>query len=75
MWHEKEAALSVIIEQLKTPIIGRILRILDTANSQISASFDHYKDDFEKFYAEARDNVKFLYSLLRHFKVSLRWSL
>lgn len=68
-WHEREAAISVLVEQLKKSKFLRICTILEKANSQIYAGFEYFRTDLKKFYVEARDNVKFLSTVLRHFKV------
>lgn len=69
-WHERETAVSVLVEQLKKSKFLRICHILEKANSQIYAGFEYFRTDLKKFYSEARDNVKFLSIVLRHFKAS-----
>lgn len=68
-WHEREAALSVLVEQLKKSKFVRICSILEKADSQIYAGFEYFRVDLRKYYVEARDNVKFLSTVLRHFKI------
>lgn len=68
-WHEREAGLSILVEQLKKPTILRIMDLLQKAQSDIVSGFDHYKMELMKYYVQARDNVKFLFTVLRHFKV------
>ncbi|KAB0803715.1 hypothetical protein PPYR_00685 [Photinus pyralis] len=67
-WREREAALSKLVEQLKKPTLVRILQLLKMAQSDISNGFDHYKNELMKYYIQARDNVKILFTVLRHFK-------
>lgn len=67
-WHEREAGLSILVEQLKKPTILRIMDLLQKAQSDIVSGFDHYKMELMKYYVQARDNVKFLFTVLRHFK-------
>ncbi|KAF2892470.1 hypothetical protein ILUMI_13689 [Ignelater luminosus] len=67
-WHEREAGLSTIVEQLKKPTLVRIMSLLQQAQSEIISGFEHYKAELMKYYIQARDNVKFLFTVLRHFK-------
>ncbi|XP_063229306.1 dynein axonemal heavy chain 10 [Bacillus rossius redtenbacheri] len=68
LWHEKEGSLSGLVEQLKNPSIQRILTVLNMSDSQIPQGFQHFEDLLIKHYEEARDNVKFLHTVIRHFK-------
>ncbi|KAK5648316.1 hypothetical protein RI129_003208 [Pyrocoelia pectoralis] len=67
-WRECEAALSNLVEQLKKPTLVRILQLLKKAQSEIISGFHHYKNELMKYYIQARDNVKILFTVLRHFK-------
>ncbi|KAI4469012.1 dynein heavy chain [Holotrichia oblita] len=67
-WHEREAGLSILVEQLKKPRALRICTILEKAKSNIISGFEVFKEDLKKVYVQARDNVKFLSTVLRHFK-------
>lgn len=58
----------MVVEQLKKPMVVRISDILDLAKSPIIDGFMHYLIDLKKYHIQARDNVKFLSTLLRHFK-------
>ncbi|XP_060518939.1 LOW QUALITY PROTEIN: dynein axonemal heavy chain 10 [Cylas formicarius] len=68
-WHEREAAFSAIVEQLKKPMVLRISDILERAGSSVMAAFGHYHAELKRYYAQARDNVKFLSTIRRHLKV------
>lgn len=68
-WHERQTAVSVLVEQLKKPKFLRICGILNKGRSDIFAGFQSFREDLQKFYSEARDNVKFLSVVLRHFKI------
>lgn len=68
-WRERETSLSVLVEQLKTPIIQRILSILNQCHSTIGTNFDYFQKELWKNYTESRDNNKFLFTVLRYFKV------
>lgn len=68
-WHEREAAFSTIVEQLKKKEVLKILHILELAQNPIGSGFIHYENELRKYYAEARENVKFLYSIVRYLRV------
>lgn len=65
-WHEREAALSILVEQLKNKHVVRILSLLE--GNIIGSGFVHFQTELMKYYTEARENVKFLYSILRYLK-------
>jgi len=67
-WKEVYSALSALYEQLKLPAVLRIVSILKTSNSQGFSIFEIHRSDLNKYYLEAKDNVKFLSTLERHFK-------
>ncbi|XP_030756931.1 dynein heavy chain 10, axonemal [Sitophilus oryzae] len=68
-WHEREAAFSSIVEQLKKPSLVRITDILEKAKSLVVEAFIHYQNELRRYYAEARDNVQFLFTIRRHLKL------
>jgi dynein heavy chain len=63
--------LGILVEQLKSPTVTQIFEILHKGGSQIGEGFSPYRDDLLKYYVQARDNVRFLFTILRHFKVIL----
>lgn len=69
-WHEREAVLSTLVEQLKNRNILKILSLLDKAENPIGSGFVYFKKELLKYFSEARENVKFLYSILRYLRVS-----
>lgn len=69
-WHEREAAFSSIVEQLKKPTLVHITELLYIAKSPVIDAFISYQTELKRYYAEARDNVKFLSTIKRHLKVS-----
>lgn len=71
-WKERETGLLMLVEQLKAPIAKRILTLLNNVLSPFSSNFDYFYSDLWKYYSEARDNNRFLQTLLRHFKVRTR---
>ncbi|KAJ3055760.1 Dynein heavy chain 10, axonemal [Rhizophlyctis rosea] len=67
-WRDRNASLSTLHEQLNTPIVFTVIQILNKALSPTSSSVEFQLSELNKFYTEAKDNVKFLSTLERHFK-------
>lgn len=67
-WKERNISLSGIFEQTKQEKVKKILEILQYVESPASASFEGQRVDLAKLYSEAKDNVRFLSTLERHFK-------
>ncbi|XP_075256614.1 dynein axonemal heavy chain 10-like [Convolutriloba macropyga] len=67
-WREKNASLSALIEQVKLPDVGVFLLLLKNAESPVSQEFESVKSDLTAEHTEAKDNVRFLSTLERHFK-------
>ena len=67
-WKEKNTALSALYEQLQVPAVHTILAVLHAAGSPFPSTFEISRSDLNKVYVEAKDNVKFLGTLERHFK-------
>ena len=63
-WRERNAALSALFEQLKLPKVKQLLEIF----SHVDNSIEYLRQDLNKYYTEAKDNVRFLSTLERHFK-------
>lgn len=68
-WKDREIGLLMLVEQLKTPMAKRILNVLNKIKSTIASNFQFFYSDLWKTYTEARDNNRFLSTILRHFKV------
>jgi dynein heavy chain len=72
-WRARSAALSTLYEQLNTPNARRMIKVLekmgpDSTGSSLLPGFNYQFSELEKRYVEAKDNVKFLTTLERHFK-------
>ncbi|KAJ3039942.1 Dynein heavy chain 10, axonemal [Rhizophlyctis rosea] len=74
-WRDRNASLSTLHEQLNTPIVHTVIQILNKAMSPTSSSLEFQLSELNKFYTEAKDNVKFLSTLERHFKNIITGSL
>ncbi|XP_050455387.1 dynein axonemal heavy chain 10 [Cataglyphis hispanica] len=68
-WQDYETGFTMLIEQLKMPIIKRILALLEKIYSPISSSFQYFQAELWKHYVEATDNNKFIQTLMRYFKL------
>jgi len=68
-WHEMEAGFAILAEELKSPMVVHIFEILHEGQSRIAEGFARCQDDLLKYYMQARDNVKFLSTIFRHFQV------
>lgn len=67
-WRGRNATLSTIWEQLNMPTAKNMLTTLEIAREPVLDSFRSVHAELSKAYVEARDNVKFLSTLERHFK-------
>lgn len=63
-WRERNAALSALTEQLKIPKVQQMIEIFERVDNY----FDDIKIELNKYYVEAKDNVRFLSTLERHLK-------
>jgi dynein heavy chain len=73
-WRQRNSVLSALHEQISMPNIQQMLeclRLLVQMKSVEENMFDQFNSNFlelTKLYVEAKDNVKFLTTLERHFK-------
>jgi dynein heavy chain len=67
-WRQRAAALSVPYEQINMATVQAMLEILSIAEVPLMLSFKHHYAELAKLNVEAKDNVKFLTTLERHFK-------
>ena len=67
-WKERNSALSTLYEQLKSTTIQNMLAVLKAAHVPSYSNFEYHRTELNKYYLEAKDNVKFLSTLERHLK-------
>lgn len=67
-WRERATGLSTIYEQLTTPRAQQMVQVLRLMENQNLVLFQFNFSELSKLYLEAKDNVKFLTTLERHFK-------
>ena len=61
-WRERNASLSALYEQLKLPRVKQFLELFQ----HVDSSIEYFRQDLNKYYTEAKDNVRFLSTLERH---------
>eukprot|EP00466_Bigelowiella_natans_P011733 jgi/Bigna1/49976/estExt_Genewise1.C_620014 len=67
-WKDSNAMLSALYEQITMPNIRNFVKVLELAEVVAIESFKKQLGMLLKRYVEAKDNVKFLRTLERHFK-------
>ena len=67
-WKERNSSLGSLWEQLSAPQPKKVLDFLHSCSSPTSSSFEYHWQELTKYYIEAKDNVRFLSTLERHFK-------
>eukprot|EP00951_Prasinocladus_malaysianus_P015335 scaffold117564_cov45-Prasinocladus_malaysianus.AAC.2 len=69
-WRERNSALSSLYEQLNLPQARKIVAVIEAGSEDqnLLNSFKAQFTELTKLCVEARDNVKFLTTLERHFK-------
>lgn len=67
-WHDIEAALSSVVEQLKKPLLVRISDMVEKALPELANRFIFQQLRLRRHYGQAKDNVKFLSTVLRFLK-------
>ena len=68
-WRDKNAALTTLYEQLQSEQVKMIIQVLDFHDANLLPNFKYQAGELSKFYLEAKDNVRFLTTLERHFKI------
>lgn len=68
-WRERNATLSALYEQTKLPFVRKVLEVIKEAESMLIANVQPILTELFKLHMEASDNVRFLSTVERHFKV------
>ena len=68
-WRDLNAKLTTLYEQLLSPQVKTILAVLDHNTANLLPQFNYPHQELSKFYVVAKDNVRFLTTLERHFKI------
>ena len=67
-WRERNANFSMIYEQIQMPNVQKMIKVLELVEADMISNFKYQFSELSKLYIEAKDNVKFLTTLERHFK-------
>lgn len=67
-WRDRNAALSALYEQLNMEHVRDMIKVMEMASVSSIGMFRKHLSELLKLYIEAKDNVKFLTTLERHFK-------
>ncbi|CAM9103575.1 unnamed protein product [Discosporangium mesarthrocarpum] len=67
-WRRRNASLSALCEQINMPKVQKMLKVMDEVEAPMLPTFNYHFSELSKLYIEAKDNVKFLTTLERHFK-------
>ena len=67
-WRERNATLAGLYEQLQQTDIRILITVAEQCTLPCAELFEKHVADLLKLYIEAKDNVKFLVTLERHFK-------
>lgn len=67
-WRQRNAALSALYEQINLEKVQKMLKVLQLTEAPMLHPFNAHFSELSKLYVEAKDNVKFLTTLERHFK-------
>ena len=67
-WRERNASLSALYDQISTPKVQLMIQVMKLLDNPQLVSFNFHFGELSKLYLEAKDNVKFLSTLERHFR-------
>ncbi|KAL4712607.1 hypothetical protein ACJJTC_007202 [Scirpophaga incertulas] len=68
-WRERDAEISLLVEQLKQPMVVKIISLLQKSNSPAIKAFQNFNEVLLDQYNLAGDNLKFLSTLMRFFTI------
>lgn len=69
-WQERASIFNAMSEQLKQPVVKKILEVITKVDSSIAQNLEGTVAELNKYRAEADDNACFLSTLERYFMVS-----
>ena len=67
-WRERSASLSALYEQISIPRVQQMIQVMKLVDSPQLGSFNFHYGELSKTFLEAKDNVKFLTTMERHFR-------
>lgn len=69
-WQERAFVLSALSEQLKQPVVKKILEVMTKAEAVIVQTLEGTVAELTKYRVESDDIIRFLSTLERHFMVN-----
>ncbi|XP_069379878.1 dynein axonemal heavy chain 10 isoform X1 [Paralichthys olivaceus] len=66
-WQERASILSALSQQLKQPMVQKILEVITKADASIVQTLEGTVAELNKYRVESDDNLRFLSTLERHF--------
>ncbi|XP_047187875.1 dynein axonemal heavy chain 10-like [Scophthalmus maximus] len=69
-WQERASILSALSEQLKQPMVDKILEVMTKADTGIAQTLEGTVAQLERYRVESEENSHFLGTMERHFMVS-----
>lgn len=69
-WQERASVFNAMGEQLKQPVVNKILEVMTKADSSIVQTLEGTVAELSKYRAESDDNARYLRTLERYFMVS-----
>ena len=67
-WRERSASLSALYEQISIHRVQQMIQVMKLVDSPQLGSFNFHYGELSKTFLEAKDNVKFLTTMERHFR-------
>jgi dynein heavy chain len=70
-WRDRSSKVSTVCEQLQLQAVRRVIEVLEVHDTPVIAGPEGYQEKFtrlQQMHVVAKDNVKFLTTLERHFK-------
>ena len=67
-WRERSASLSALYEQIGMHRVQQMIQVMKIVDSPQLGSFNFHFGELSKIFLEAKDNVKFLTTVERHFR-------
>ncbi|XP_030648846.1 dynein heavy chain 10, axonemal [Chanos chanos] len=68
LWRERSAVLSALSEQLKLPVVEKIMNVVAAAEPVAMQNLEMRMTELTRYYIESKDNVRFLGTLERQLK-------
>lgn len=68
-WRERASTLTALSDQLKQPVVKKILAVITKAHSHVLHDLEETIAELTKYRMESEDNSRFLSTLERHFMV------